>query len=742
MASLSFQQTCISLHNGAQGVLAQAPHLTRAHVSIAIAAGYLDEPRTLPGLAHLLEHVLTTAPLEAFSNISLLTWFSQHQGSLNAHTDDYVTDVHFSIPAETLEAAALTVASQLARPAFSPSVICAEVAAIDAEWQARQHSSAMQRLSAIATLSDSQHIGADCRHGNAQTLGSDTALLLEALTAFHRDHYHDGRVSIAIISPWATETMTRLVKRMATLFSPPTPCAPSLAIAPRWSRQLSAKVASTGNTVELLWPLPSAIARHQLTALSDTADRLNQGLLMEQLPGLITDYRATLAPNGATDAFSLTLSGTATQEQVKALAAALSERLAAFFATLSGTAPNDHGNRWQPPAETVQLAPAWFAHARRQALARRFATPPSEHQPAASLFAASNARWLLDNASPSPSSPAFDAFDRQPAAYPTVQRWCGQYGVSDDFAALATTAWAACFVPGAVVAPSPLTAQRLARQAIVFKQENSPHGSWVIAMGSQANHAMVALLEDAVLAVSKAQEGLLAQQLIQRLTPLPATPAVWVSHQAELDTISQALAALTCRSLTTTAGNTPRAAPSAADTQPANVAIMRTLILPGSPAQRWLLAAAEKYHSATFFQQARYEHRLGYVAAVRRGDGAPCSLGYVVQTSNGVQSSAGTVSAGEKRIEEKLISITNSIWQTPDKILQAQLPALTLPETPFAALVLQWQSLLAGTHQPLHRLGQQPIDSPALTQLLSQISTLGHWQTHWLDSAGHYFVSD
>lgn len=738
MASLSFQQTCISLHNGAQGVLAQAPHLTRAHVSIAIAAGYLDEPRTLPGLAHLLEHVLTTAPLEAFSNISLLTWFSQHQGSLNAHTDDYVTDVHFSIPAETLEAAALTVASQLARPAFSPSVICAEVAAIDAEWQARQHSSAMQRLSAIATLSDSQHIGADCRHGNAQTLGSDTALLLDALTAFHRDHYHDGRVSIAIISPWATETMTRLVKRMATLFSPPTPSAPSLAIAPRWSRQLSAKVASTGNTVDLLWPLPSAIARHQLTALSDTADRLNQGLLMEQLPGSITDYRATLAPNGATDAFSLTLSGTATQEQVKALAAALSERLAAFFATLSGTAPNDHDNRWQPPADTVQLAPAWFAHARHQALARRFTAQPPEHQPGASPFAANNARWLLDNASPSPSPPAFD---RQPAAYPAVQHWCGQYGVSDDFAALATTAWAACFVPGAMIVPSPLTAQRLALQDIVFKQENSPHGSWVMAVGSQANHAMVALLEDAVLAASKAQEGLLAQQLIQRLTPLPATPAVWVSHQAELDTISQALAALTCRSLTTTAGNTPRTAPSAADTQPANVAIMRTLILPGSPAQRWLLAAAEKYHSATFFQQARYDHHLGYVAAVRRGDGAPCSLGYVVQTSNEVQTSAGTVSAGEKRIEEKLISITNAIWQTPDKILQAQLPALTLPETPLAALVLQWQSLLAGTHQPLHRLGQQPIDSPALTQLLSQINTLGHWQTHWLDSAGHYAVN-
>jgi hypothetical protein len=440
------------------------------------------------------------------------------------------------------------------------------------------------------------------------------------------------------------------------------------------------------------------------------------------------------------------LSGTATQEQVKALAADLSEHLAAVFATLLGTAPNDHDIVWQPPADTVQLAPAWFAHARHQALARRFTAQPPENQPGASPFVANNARWLLGNASPSPSSPAFDAFDRQPAVYPAVQRWCGQYGVSDDFAALATTAWAACFVPVAVIVPSPLTAQRLALQDIVFKQEDSPHGSWVIAMGSQANHAMVALLEDAVLAASKAQQGLLAQQLIQRLTPLPATPAVWVSHRSGADAICHALANLASRVAI-------RAEQPPPTSLPTSTAIMRTLSLPGTPSQRLLLALAEQHHSAAFFQQARYDHRLGYVAAVRRGDGAPCSLGYVVQTSNAGQvsnvgeiskdtGSAGRKLREEKRIAEKLRSITDALWQASDSVLQAQLPVLTAPETPLAALILQWQSLLAGTHQPLHRLGQQRIDSQALTNLLSQVNTLGHWQTHWLDSAGHYFVSD
>lgn len=134
------------------------------------------------------------------------------------------------------------------------------------------------------------------------------------------------------------------------------------------------------------------------------------------------------------------------------------------------------------------------------------------------------------------------------------------------------------------------------------------------------------------------------------------------------------------------------------------------------------------------------------MAAVRSGDGAPCSLGYVVQTSNVGEISKDAGSAGgkpleEKRIAEKLQSITDALWKTSDSVLQAQLPTLTPPETPLAALVLQWQSLLTGTNQPLHRLGQQRIDSQALTNLLTQINTLGHWQTHWLDSAGHYEVN-
>lgn len=720
MANLRFPQTCISLPSGVQGVLAHAPHLTHAHVSITIAAGYLDEPPALPGLAHLLEHVLTTAPLTTSSNTSLLTWFAQHQGSLNAYTDDYVTDVHFSIPADSLETAALTVASQLAAPTISSPTIRTEVAAIDAEWQARRHSSAIQRLSAIATLSEPQHIGAGCRHGNAQTLGHNTGLLHEALTTFHRDHYHGGRVSIAIISPRAAEAMTRLIQRMATLFNPLPPNAPALAITPRWGSLHRAKVVGTANAVELLWPLPSSVSRHQFSALSDIADSLNQGYLVDQLADSIIDYHATAAPTGATDAFSLTLTGTAAQERGEMLADSLSERLAALLAT----APIDHRPVWQPPAGTVQLASAWFVYARQQALARRLAAHTATQQDFPSKARRQAPYWLVYSA-PTTLTHAGDA--AQLAATPKVQRWCGQYGVSDDFASLADTTWAACFIPNAMFLPAPLAAKRCARRGVICQHMQLAQGSWVITVGEGAAVAMQTLLKEANVNTAIAPQGLLAQRLLQRLTPLPATPAVWVSHATDANAVCHALADLASR-IATRSVQTPSI------NESASTAIMRTLSLPGTPTQRWLLALVEQHHSAAFFQQARYDHHLGYVAAVRRGDGTPCSLGYVVQTSEDAEP-----------VGEKLLSITDALWQTADDVIQAPNSlklSLTPPETPLAALIIQWQSLLSGTDQPLHRLGQQSIDSPALTALLTQINTHGRWQTHWLDSAGHYLVND
>lgn len=712
MVKLNLTHTHCALANGVQAIVAHAPHLTRAHVSIAIAAGYLDEPLALPGLAHLLEHVLTTAPLADSPSSSLITWFAQRQGSLNARTDDHVTDIHFSVPIDALETAGLTAAIQLATPRIPLTVIRNEVAAIDAEWRARQQSSTMHNLAVIAALADPQHIGAGCRHGNSKTLGHDTVRLYEALVAFHRDHYHGGRVSIALLSPWATDSMIDLIQRMAVRFNPPPAHATALTIAPRWGRSRSAEAPATTPGITLLWPLPPTLSRTQFLALNQLADVLNQGLLVEQLPALLSDYCATAAPSGATDTFHVQLSGHVDTAQREALAATLNECLESLLAAKQSY---DYST-WQPSADTVQLAPAWFAHARYQALARRFPVTFTVNS-----LTTNSARFLVPNAS---ATSKHSAAATRATAYSNIQRWCGQYGVSDDFAALANTAWTACFMPNVMISLAPLATKRLARQGVILQQMQLAQGSWVMTLGSGAAPAMQTLLSAATLTATAPTNGLLAQQLLQRLTPLPDTLAMWVSHAAELDGVSQALTLLASRPI---AQVSQEATPNAATHKTADVstAIMRTLRLPGTPAQRWLLAFAEQRHSGAFFQQARYEHRLGYVAAVRRGDGAPCSLGYVVQTADNADAVATT-----------LKTITDNLWPTFD-VCQPPLPIT--PETPLAALITQWQSLLAGTTQPLHRLSH---DTLRLTEHGYSVGAQGYWQTHWLDSSGRYWISD
>lgn len=712
MVKLTLTQTHRTFANGVQGSVAHAPHLTRAHVSIAVAAGYLDEPKALPGLAHLLEHVLTTAPLADSPDSSLLTWFAQHQGSLNARTDDHVTDIHFTIPMDGLEKAGVTAAAQLAKPRLPLPVIRHEVAAIDAEWQARQQSFSMRELAAFAALADPSHMGAGCRHGNAQTLGQDSARLREALTAFHHHHFHAGRVSIALLSPWGSAAMMDLIQRMAALFKPRFEDDTTLAISPRWGRLRSAAAPAATPGMTLFWPLPPHLSRRQFLALPELADAVNQGLLIEQLPASLNDYCATAAPSGATDTFHLQLSGSIETTPREALAAALNKHLNRLLSV-----QHHDDSTWQPPAHTGQLAPAWFAHARHQALARRFPVASTVHS-----FAPSSIRFLVPNVSTPTKHAAAGARQTSDA---NVQRWCGQYGVSDDFIALAESAWAACFIPGAMITLAPLAEKRLARQGVVLKQMSLAQGSWVMTLGSDALAAMRTLLETATLNASIPTSGLLAQRLLQHLMLLPETPAMWVSHAAGADSVCHALASLASQPIAEAAvQETPHGVVTskAAD---ASTAIMRTLRLPGTPAQRWLLALAEQSHSGAFFQQARKVHQLGYVAAVRRGDGGPCSLGYVVQTADNADAVATT-----------LKTITAHLWQALDNRLP---PKPAPPETPLAALMTQWQSLLAGTTQPLHRL---PYETLPPIDYLNAVSAQGSWQTHWLDSTGHYWVSD
>lgn len=717
MIKQGFPQTHCTLANGMHTSVAHAPHLTRAHVSIAIAAGYLDEPHRLPGLAHLLEHVVTTAPLAASPNSSLLTWFAQHQGSLNARTDDHVTDIHFTVPLELLEQAGLAAAAQLATPNMPRQVIHNEVAAIDAEWQARQSSSTMRELAAFAALADPQHIGAGCRHGNAQTLGQDLAWLHDALTDFHHRHYHTGRVSIALISPWGIGPMIDLIQRMAALFKPPIEGDGTRIIASRWGRlhSVDAPAVTSGvpSGMALLWPLPTSLSGSQFLALTQLADAVNQGLLIEQLPPSLSDYCATAAPSGATDTFHLQLSGHLDATQREALAVSLSKRLNSLLAAQ----PSQDESLWQPPTNTEQLAPAWFTHARHQALARRFSRTSST-----SPFSSSSVRFLVPDVST--QSKVCMREVRQISAT-SVQRWCGHYGVSDDFISLADTAWAACFIPKAMMNLGPLAEKRLARQGIVVQQRQLAQGSWVMTLGVDAVAAMGTLLESASLTAKTPAHGLLAQQLLERLMPFPDTPALWVSHSSGAEVVGHALGLLASQPLAASGDECSSLDTISSEATNTSTAIMRTLRLPGTPAQRWLLALAERCHSATFYQQARNEHQLGYVAAVRRSDGAPCSLGYVVQTADNAEGVAAT-----------LTSITDRLWQTFD----GHLPSMPVPpETPLAALTTQWQSLLAGTKQPLHRL---PWAQFALNEQISAAGDQAHWQTHWLDSKGRYWVSD
>ena len=700
-----------ALANGAQGMVARDRSLTNGHLCITIAAGYLDEPVAWPGLAHLLEHAITTTPLADGSH-GLVMWCAEQGGTLNARTDDYLTDIHVSLPPPVLADVAHHIAAQMAAPTLRTDVLAREIAAIDAEWRARKHSAGLQRLKALAALASPRQFGSGCRHGNAATLGGNIEALREALLRFHRRHFHAGRLSMALLGPWEHRRMLDLLEGMAARFSPAPDDAPPLAMMPRWRTDRRAAPAPDGAPTTLLWPLPAPLSQARWARLAELAHAMNQGECLAHLPAGVSDYRATLSPSGAMDTFCMTLEGRVPPADGERFATWLSGRLNALAkAPDSASSPG-----WQPPSGTLKLGPAWFDWARQQALATRLTACNGQARPAA--FTPSGAYWLTatrrDRTRPV-TEPTNDT--------PPVERqhWSGVYGVCHDAAALANTPWAACFFPHMALCLAPLATQRLAQAGITLLRGEWGQGSWLMTVGNDAVSGMLRTLAHAQPVPAETPNTLLAQRLLQRLTTAPDRPAIWTSHAAALPSLDEAVVTLARRVAARfwTRSPTPRSA-SPTDDAPLSVAIMRTLRLPGTPEQRWQLARAEQQHRAAFFRQAREVAALGYVAAVRCGDGAPCSLGYVVQTTGGCEADAAA---------RAVRTITQALWDVGIAPSRAT-PAT--PETAFAALVSQWQCLLSGADTPLHRLPDTAASN----------SAAGRWHTHWLDSAGRYWISD
>lgn len=697
----------VALQGGAQGLVYTSQATPLAHVSIVIGAGYLDEPESTPGLAHLLEHLLLTQPGDEGS--SLIALAEQLGGKLNARTDDLITDIHATLPVASLERFVAHLRQALFAPRFDEATIASESSAIDAEYQARLGTPAMRRLTGLRTLAASGHPGAFCHHGSRHSLERPPELLKVALERFHGRYYSPSRISVGLAAPLPPLHQQVL---MASLLSShhPSPRHRKRPLSRRWDPTIRhAEIKGAASSLELFWPLEGASLVWQMDVLKASEQALNGGALTEQLTGVADDYQATLCPSGATDTLSLTIHFPAKRQRAllkrsEGITQALNNILTAQAAQTSFI------------IDRPSLAECLFTQTRQQALAQRFAAVTPVKSGPARLTTSTPYSLLTTPANANAHKVTLKARATPPAS---VISKVGDSGCTD-----LPAHWFGGFYPKRKITLPALAQKRLAAQGIGLLQDTTPHGSWLCAHGAKPLvDALSDIMQQAWLAPLPSPTGLQAHRLLAELTPNPAMPFIWADSSETTATLSPLLTALP-------EAQTPFEQEVPPPTSPLTT-LMRTLTLPGSATHRRLMAMAAQRHSAPFFHAMRHTHRLGYIAAVRFIDGDPASMAYIVQCPQ----------ADTRRVKSLLQDEIARLWSDLLTDLAAEWPlageevmGVEIPETPAAVLVAQWRAHLNATHTPLYRL---PPPAPAhlsVDDWRNWLADPAHWA--WWQRAG------
>ncbi|CAM9761849.1 unnamed protein product [Ascophyllum nodosum] len=210
------------LPNGLQVMVISDPSSTKAAAAMSVDTGAASDPKTLPGLAHFLEHMLFLAGTSKYpAENAYKSYLAKHGGKSNASTAMDATTFQFEVGAEHLRrvvtrGGALDIFSQFfVSPLLTESSTGRELMAVDSEDSKNRTNDSRRLLQVLKALADPDHPYSKFSTGNAKTLRDDVPEGIDTrqeLLAFLERHYSAphmalvvlGKENLDVLEEWAT----------------------------------------------------------------------------------------------------------------------------------------------------------------------------------------------------------------------------------------------------------------------------------------------------------------------------------------------------------------------------------------------------------------------------------------------------------------------------------------------------------------------------------------------------------
>lgn len=147
----------IKLSNGIEVIIISDSKVSKSSASLTVGVGSLQDPEKIPGLSHLLEHIVFSGSNSFPKRNYFDDYLNLNNGISNAFTDDLKTTFYFESNTESFQKALQIFSKMLLEPLITDSQIQNEINNIEIEFYKNIENDSWREHQLIKNLANSKH---------------------------------------------------------------------------------------------------------------------------------------------------------------------------------------------------------------------------------------------------------------------------------------------------------------------------------------------------------------------------------------------------------------------------------------------------------------------------------------------------------------------------------------------------------------------------------------------------------
>lgn len=205
------------LENGMRVLLISDPTCDKSAACMCVEVGHMSDPTDIPGIAHLVEHVLLLGTEKYPDDNDFRSFVSENGGFTNAQTFADVTKYFFDIVPDKLSLALERFSQMFVAPLFKDDAVVREISAVNSEHEKNLSTDAWRIRMVNKTLANLTHSYSKFSTGSKKTLVDYPTRygisIRSEVVAFHDQWYRSGNLmNFAVMGKNSLDELETMVR--------------------------------------------------------------------------------------------------------------------------------------------------------------------------------------------------------------------------------------------------------------------------------------------------------------------------------------------------------------------------------------------------------------------------------------------------------------------------------------------------------------------------------------------------